>query len=186
MSLVVLVVGLSCKNAKGTHSRHSHINDIVKRALASAGVPSVLEPPGLSRKDGKRPDGLTLYPWSNGRNVVWDVTCRDTLAPSHVDSTSKGAGKAAEQAEVTKTNIYNDLFNNYSIIPIAMETLGSWGPMGKKFISDIGTRIAEATGEKRSKYYLFQAISMAVQRGNVASILGTMPNLRKLDEIYFL
>ena len=39
---------LSCKNAKGTYSRHSQANDIIKRALASAGVPSVLEPNGLS------------------------------------------------------------------------------------------------------------------------------------------
>ena len=101
----------------------------------------MLEPPGLSRSDGKRPDGLTLYPWSNGKNVVWDFTCRDTLAPSHVISTCKGAGKAAEQAEVTKLSTYNDLINNYTIIPEVVETLGSWGPTGKKFISEIGTRV---------------------------------------------
>ena len=28
--------GLSCKNAKGTHSRHSQANDLIKRALGSA------------------------------------------------------------------------------------------------------------------------------------------------------
>ena len=36
--------GLSCKNAKGTHSRHAHVNDLIKRgkrALASCGVPSM-------------------------------------------------------------------------------------------------------------------------------------------------
>ena len=55
-----------------------------------------------------------------------------------------------------------------------------------KFIRDIGSRIADATGEKRSKYFLFQAISMAVQRGNVASILGTVPDEKKLDEIFYL
>ena len=146
----------------------------------------MLEPPGLSRTDGKRPDGLTLYPWAHGRNVVWDYTCRDSLAVSNVNATSKEAGKAAEQAEKTKTTLYSDLINNYTIIPVAMETLGSWGPTGKKFITDIGARIAEATGEKKSKYYLFQAISMAAQRGNVASILGTAPNIKKLDEIYYL
>ena len=54
-----------------------------------------------------------------------------------------------------------------------METLGSWGSLGKKFITEIGSRIADATGEKRLTYFLFQAISMAAQRGNVASILGT-------------
>merc|ERR1712012_109757 len=71
--------GLSCKLAKGTHPRHSHANDLVKRALASAQVPAVREPPGLVRSDLKRPDGLTLFPWSNGRCLVWDFTCVDTL-----------------------------------------------------------------------------------------------------------
>ena len=50
----------------------------------------------------------------------------------------------------------------------------------------MGGRIAEATGEKRSRYYLLQAISMAIQRGNVSSILGTAQNGKKLEEIYYL
>ena len=72
------------------------------------------------------------------------------------------------------------------MIPVATETLGSWGPMGLKFISEIGKRIGDATREKRSRYYLFQAISMAIQRGNVASILGTTQNSKKLEEIFNL
>ena len=39
---------------------------------------------------------------------------------------------------------------------------------------------------KENANFLFQAISMAAQRGNVASILGTSPNTKKLDEIYYL
>ena len=179
-------LGLSCKQAKGTHPRHSHVNDLIKRALASGGVPAILEPTGLSRRDGKRPDGMTLFPWSNGRCVVWDFTCRDTLARSHTTATSKEAGKAAEQAESTKTTTYSDLIGSYDFIPVAMETLGSWGPQGKKFVEAIGDRIALATGEKRAKYFLFQAISMATQRGNVISVMGTVPNSRKMDEIYYL
>ncbi|CAH2210161.1 jg9423 [Pararge aegeria aegeria] len=42
------------------------INDIVRRALASASIPTQLEPPGLFRDDGKRPDGMTIVPWSMG------------------------------------------------------------------------------------------------------------------------
>ena len=53
-------------------------------------------------------------------------------------------------------------------------------------IEAIGTRISEATGEKRSKFFLFQAISMAVQRGNVISVLGTAPDTKKMDEIFNL
>ena len=55
-----------------------------------------------------------------------------------------------------------------------------------KFIQEIGTRIGDATGEKRSHFFLHQAISMAVQRGNVSSILGTAQNVSKMDEIFYL
>ena len=53
-------------------------------------------------------------------------------------------------------------------------------------ISKLIFRISEATGEKRSKFFLFQAISMAVQRGNVISVLGTAPDTKKMDEIFNL
>ena len=94
--------GLSCKSAEGRHSRHSQVNDLIKRALGSAQVPAIREPPGLSRQDGKRPDGLTLLPWAQGRSLVLDYTCSDTLAASHVPHTSQEAGKSALQAEKKK------------------------------------------------------------------------------------
>ena len=75
--------GLSCKKARGTTPRHSHSNGLIKRALASAQIPSVLEPKGLTRGDGRHPDGLTLFPWANGKSLVWDFTCRDKLAQTY-------------------------------------------------------------------------------------------------------
>ena len=67
--------GLSCC------SRHAAVNDIIQRALDSAKIPSHLDPLGLYRSDGKRPDGATVVPWKCGRVLVWDATCTDTLAP---------------------------------------------------------------------------------------------------------
>ena len=178
--------GLSCKNAKGTHSRHQHVNDLLKRALGSAQVTAILEPAGLSRSDGKRPDGLTLFPWAQGKCVVWDFTCRDTLCQSNISVTSKGAGKVAEKAEDTKLSHYQELTTDYIVKPVAVETLGSWGPLGLKFVKDIGQRIEDNSGEKRSRSFLFQAINMAVQRGNAASIRGSIPNAKSLSEIFYL
>ena len=54
------VHGLSCRWSEGRHFRHSSLNDIVRRALSSARIPSRLEPSGISRSDGKRPDCITL------------------------------------------------------------------------------------------------------------------------------
>ena len=56
------------------------MTDILHRALSFANVPSRLEPTGLDRADGKRPDGITMvHNWSNGRLLVWDATCVDLL-----------------------------------------------------------------------------------------------------------
>ena len=55
--------GLSCIRSAGYQSRHAAIN-VIKRALSSAQIPSMLEPTGLSRSNGKRPDGLTIAPWN--------------------------------------------------------------------------------------------------------------------------
>ena len=57
---------LSCRRSEGRHMRHAALNDIVKRVLSSAHIPSRLEPAGLLRSDGKRPDGVTLAPWQSG------------------------------------------------------------------------------------------------------------------------
>ena len=42
------------------------LNGIVKQALTAAHVPSRLEPTGVLRPDGKRPDGVILAPWRSG------------------------------------------------------------------------------------------------------------------------
>ena len=45
--------GLSCSKANGTKPRHADGNNIFQRALKSAGVPAILEPPGCSRPNEK-------------------------------------------------------------------------------------------------------------------------------------
>ena len=90
--------GLSCKKQIGRHPRHSHVNDLIKRASQSADFPSRLEPQGLERNDGKRPDGLTLFPFKDSKPLVWDFTCTDSLASSHINENLKQPGSAAHPA----------------------------------------------------------------------------------------
>ena len=53
---------LSCRFSAGRIPRHSALNDVVRRGLFAAGIPSMLEPSGLDHGDGKRPDGIAVYP----------------------------------------------------------------------------------------------------------------------------
>ncbi|OXA58286.1 Retrovirus-related Pol polyprotein from type-2 retrotransposable element R2DM [Folsomia candida] len=178
--------GLSCKNSAGRHSRHAAANDVIARALRSAGVPIIKEPAGCAREDGKRPDGLTLIPWARGKSVVWDFTCSDTFAPSYLPQTSIRPGVAAEKAEDRKKKRYEQLMDSFLFVPIAIETTGIWGKDGLSFIKEIGSRITNITEEKRATSFLLQRMSITVQRGNVASILGSLPKGHKLEEIFML
>lgn len=51
---------------------------------------------------------------------------------------------------------------------------------------NIGSMIAEKTMEKRSTSFLIQRIAINIQRGNVASVMGTIPPSRNLEEIFYL
>lgn len=51
---------MACSKAKGTFPRHVDLNHTIHRALISASHRSSLEPLGLSRDDGKRPEGLLV------------------------------------------------------------------------------------------------------------------------------
>ena len=90
------------------------------------------------------------------------------------------------RAEDGKLKKYRHLNNDYYVVPIGIETLGSFGPHALDFIKDIGHRIAESTGEKKSTSYLMQTIGMAIQRGNSSCILETVLDSKKLDGVYYL
>ena len=46
------------------------------------------------------------------------------------------------------------------------------GPRSLELVREVGRRIALETGEPRSADFLLQRLSVAVQRGNCASVLG--------------
>ena len=96
---------------------------------------------------------------------------------------ARRAGSAAEFRETEKSKHYKDL-SNYHFVPVATETFGAWGPEGHKLIREIGKKVQEVTGEKRSTFYLFQSISMAVQRENAACVIGSAPTSEGLEEIF--
>ena len=95
-------------------------------------VPFYKEPAGLSRSDGKRPDGVSLIPWSRGRCVTWDVTSPDTLAPSHLPSSATQAVlAAAARTEAAKTLKYSALAITHTSLCHSgvwdTGSLGGWG-----------------------------------------------------------
>ena len=91
----------TCICSKNKHAYCHNPNDEIKRALQKAGLPSVLEPPGL---DGSRPDGITVFPFSGGRSLVWDCTCVDAFAGVHLNRSAMEAGLVEVTGEPREVN----------------------------------------------------------------------------------
>ena len=105
--------------------------------------------------------------------MAWDVTVPDTYAQSHLDSISLQAGAAADNAAITKKTKYTGITNSHIFIPVAIETGGSWNAEATELIQDIGKRIKIINGEPRETAYLFQCISVAIQKGNALAYQST-------------
>ena len=165
--------GLSCKRGSGRSIRHDQLNDIIHRALTRASTPSVLEPPVLSHTDGKRPDGLTLIPWQRGKSLTLDVTVTDTVVDSYLHLTSVKASGAAENAATRKEDKYVDLQQTYTFIPLAFETLGPINVKGVEFLQELGRRLAAISDDNRPTSFLFQRISITLQRFNAITVADT-------------
>ena len=108
--------------------------------------------------------------------MAWDVTVPDTFAESHLSSTSVEQGAAAKQAADNKATKYQELETTHIFFPVAIETAGSWGHQAIELVQEIGRRIDDITVDSRETTFLFQRLSVALQRGNAVSFLGTFPS----------
>ena len=120
-----------------------------------------------------------MVPWNQGKPLVWDATCPDTLAPSYRDMASIRTGAvaaAAEERKVAKWPWVVAIVSLHSFTPVAIETLGAIGPKSLAFIRDLGYRMKQRNGEERALTYLLQRLSVAIQRGNSASAMGSIGN----------
>jgi len=152
--------------------------------------PSKLEPISLLPQNEQRPDGMSLTPWKNGRCLAWDFTGPDTQAPRHLNNAVNGPGIVACEAEDKKRVTYANLAPSVCFVPVAVETIGALGAGVVELLHELGSRITESTGECRATEYLLQRQSVAIQRGNAASVLGTVglesADSQKLDAVFYL
>jgi hypothetical protein len=114
--------------------------------------------------------------------MTWDVTVTDTMAESYVASTSTMAGAAAESAADRKQLKYQSLAATHTFVPIALETFGPINSSGSSFIRDLGRRISAVSGDKRETSFLFQRLSICIQRYNSISFQGSFIHPAESDD----
>src|SRR6218665_293672 len=125
---------------------------------------------------GQMVKGLMVQPWSLGQpENIWHGMLRwPTHAPHH---TSRHIGPASVPAANRKALKYAALPTTHVFQPVDIETLGPLDPSACDFINQIGSRMSAITGDRRETAFLFQRLSMAIQRFNLVTFLGTFPSV---------
>ena len=88
------------------------------------------------------------------------------MAPSYAVISSVSAGLVAEQSSARKLSKYSELAINHIFVPIAMESFGLICAEALNFLSELGRRISVVTGDIHETTFLFQRLSIAIQRFN--------------------
>jgi len=98
----------------------------------------------------------------------------NTVAESYI-SISASPGGAAEHAVAKKSAKYSSLPSSHIFQPMALETLGPINTTGITFFSELGHRLTDVSGDPRETSYLFQRVSLAVQRYNSVTFTRHFP-----------
>ena len=193
--------GLSCKGGTGRSARHHNLNDLVWRALGKANIPSVKEPTGLFRSDGKRPDVEKRQMCDLGcdRHRHFDsVKSIINIQRIWWSSTGRGRPEVTEICsactdlylcyyicvifviwwQIWLTRIIGLLWNAPSKFVQELKSCHVQWPKsfhgyGHRFIREIGRRAALCTADPRETTFLYQRFSIAIQRFNLICLANS-------------
>jgi hypothetical protein len=85
-------------------------------------------------------------------------------------------------AAARKNAKYIQLAAVYHFVPLAFETMGPVSSEGLAFISSLGQNLSTISGDARETSYLFQRISVMIQRFNAVAFRGTFATLDLDDD----
>lgn len=162
---------LHCKGSnQSTINRHNMVNSCIISACKRSNLGAIIEPNHLCNSSSTRPDGMTMQPYSKGKNLVWDVTIIDPTAPSYCIEASEKQGSAAEIAFKRKLVKYSHLETMYHFTPLAIETFGNISPKSLTVLKTLSKLEKSATNT--SVGHLLQNISICLMRGNAQILLN--------------
>jgi len=96
--------------------------------------------------------------------LTWDMTVVSTLAQSYLHASGHSAAGTAELAVSRKEAKYSCLPQSFLFVLIALTTQGAIAPCSLDFLTEVGRQLSAATGDARETAFLFQRISVALQR----------------------
>ena len=85
------------------------------------------------------------------------LTCSDTLAA----------------AALLKHIKYAEIKAAYDFVPVAIETLGPINSKGTAFLDELGNRLSIDAHDTREATFLYQRVSVCIQRANAIAFRGS-------------
>ena len=92
------------------------------------------------------------------------IVMTNTYAEFHIGSTATKPGAAAQKTAQNKIDKYSKSASTHIIYPFAIETAGTWHEMAIELTQEIGRRITTITEDIRETTFLFQRLSVALQK----------------------
>jgi len=89
-----------------------------------------------------------------------------TPAASYLSSSARSAGAAADLVASRKEAKYASLTNSYIFQPIALESHGAFSTSALSFLATLDERLTGTSSDFCEMSYLFQGLSVIVQRLN--------------------
>ena len=109
------------------------------------------------------------------QNLPTSTSQWSVLWQSHVNGAAREAGAAAEIAASQKEAKYADIDSRFVLEPIAVKTLGVLISLARLLLSDLGRRITNISGQTRELSFLYQRVSVLVQRFNAILLHDCLP-----------
>src|SRR6218665_1715167 len=120
--------------------------------------------------------GLMVHPGPLVSRKISGMGCYGGAHMRRIIHLATSVGPASVQAANRKALKYAALPTTHVFQPVAIETLGPLDPSACDFINQIGSRMSAITGDRRETAFLFQRLSMDIQRFNLVAFLGTFPS----------
>jgi len=122
-------------------------------------------------------DTFCVTMWSVLQRFRDSVTIITYIFSNNNNNNNRESGAAADRASANKANKYSNLSNSHIFYPVAVETAGAWNRLAIELIQEIGKRASTITDDARETTFLFQRMSIAVQRGDATAFANTYSSL---------
>ncbi len=170
--------GLSCVRNEG---RHHHLIRGMPHSVTLYTGPSLQHTSHLVWSHqvyfDQMGNALTASRWYHGRVAGSWCGTRPALTPLR-HRTFRVLPVVLERLQLQrKKRKYSHLDQCHLFVPVAIETTGVFGPETMEFLRKLGRRLQLVSADHNSFTNLIQRLSVAVQRGNAASVLGSARSL---------